>query len=112
MAGDKEASKSLPSTSDTNNIEDPLSVIEVEHVFNPSVFDEYICLRMIFSYIAYQIDYCIKPDTPLVYLKRKYAIRVDLNLKKLKFLFNGHIIADNETPRMLDMVNGDVIQIY
>lgn len=45
-------------------------------------------------------------------LMHKYAKEKNVNLEKLKFLFDGEILDPNETPVDLDLDGGECIDVY
>ena len=45
-------------------------------------------------------------------LKKSYTARVSVPVNSLRFLFDGHRINNNETPKQLEMESDDVIEVY
>ena len=45
-------------------------------------------------------------------LKKLYAEKVGVPVSSLKFLFRGHCINDNESPKALNMEQDDIIEVY
>jgi len=118
MSGD-EAFKSLPSTSETNNIEEPIeqntaegNAGALELTDNKEVADEYIHLRVITSDMTNDVHFRVKATTSLVRLKRSYCSKLGFQVDELRFVFDGHRITDDDTPKKLGMINDDVIEIY
>jgi small ubiquitin-related modifier len=121
MSGDEETSKSLPSTSETNNIEesneqnptlsDVTGTLEVADE-KTSATDDYIRLRVITSDMTNEVHFRVKASTPLVRLKRSYCGKLGFQVDELRFVFDGHRITDDDTPKKLGMINDDVIEIY
>ncbi|KAL5234114.1 hypothetical protein ACI65C_001524 [Semiaphis heraclei] len=126
MSGDEEASKSLPSTSETNNIEMPneqitatqgdaniaitnAGALEVTDDKNP---DDYIRLRVITSDMTNEVHFRVKAATALGRLKRSYCSKLGFQSDELRFVFDGHRITDDDTPKKLGMIDDDVIEIY
>ncbi|XP_060880346.1 small ubiquitin-related modifier-like [Metopolophium dirhodum] len=123
MSGDEEASKSLPSTSETNNIaESSEQNTEVDGNTNAGALevtddkaaaaDEYIRLRVITSDMTNEVHFRVKAATALVRLKRSYCSKLGFQVGELRFVFDGHRITDDDTPKKLGMINDDVIEIY
>ena len=124
MSGDEEASKSLPSTSESNNIEisDEQNTAEGDASANAgalevaddkaSTSDEYIRLRVITSDMTNEVHFRVKAATALVRLKRSYCSKLGFQVDELRFVFDGHRITDDDTPKKLGMLNDDVIEIY
>lgn len=113
MSGDKEASKSLLTTGDTNNIEKPnyQNAAEGDAGVSRNI-DNYIRLHVVNINISIEVVFIVDPDSVLDRLKRSYCHKLDFQENKLWLMFNGHRIADGETPKKLGMVSGDVIDIY
>lgn len=45
-------------------------------------------------------------------LKKSYSDRQGVPVNSLRFLFDGRRINDDETPKQLEMEDGDVIEVY
>jgi len=113
MSGDKETSKSLLTTGDTNNIEKPHSQNAAEGDAGASRnIDNYIRLRVVNILIPIEVVFLVNPESVLDTLKRSYCHKLGFPENKLWFMFLDHRIADGETPKRLGMVSGDVISIY
>ncbi|XP_001945879.1 small ubiquitin-related modifier [Acyrthosiphon pisum] len=126
MSGDEEASKSLPSTSETNNITESTeqNTEDAEGGVNTNAgalevtddkaaaADEYIRLRVITSDMTNEVHFRVKAATALVRLKRSYCSKLGFQVGELRFVFDGHRITDDDTPKKLGMINDDVIEIY
>jgi len=116
-----ETSNSQPSTSEasTNNVSEQstsgtdnssgASKITEEKV---SGSDEYICLRVITSDMTNEVHFRVKATTSLSRLKRSYCSKLGFQVEELRFVFDGHRITDDDTPKKLGMINDDVIEIY
>jgi len=74
--------------------------------------DEYIRLRVITSDMTNEVHFRVKAATALVRLKRSYCSKLGFPVDELRFVFDGHRITDNDTPKSLGMINDDVIEIY
>lgn len=122
MSGNDETSKSMPSTSETNNIEESneentavsdvnTGAVEVADE-KTSTPDDYIRLRVITSDLNSEVHFRVKAETPLVRLKRSYCSKLGHQINELRFVFDGHRITDEDTPKNLGMLNDDVIEIY
>jgi len=122
MSGDEELSKSLPSTSEPSNIEEPTEQNGAEGDANAgslevvddkaAASDEYIRLRVITSDMTNEVHFRVKAATALVRLKRSYCSKLGFQVDELRFVFDGHRITDDDTPKKLGMMNDDVIEIY
>ncbi|XP_027853374.1 small ubiquitin-related modifier-like [Aphis gossypii] len=122
MSGDEETSKSVPSTSETNNIEESneqntattdVNTVALEVADDKtSTSDDYIRLRVITSDLNNEVHFRVKAATPLVRLKRSYCSKLGHQIDELRFVFDGHRITDEDTPKKLGMINDDVIEIY
>lgn len=132
MLSDEETPNTEPSTSETTNpaagsetevtnddhqlqstsVADPnagaLEVAEDKTVAN----DEYIRLRVITSDMTNEVHFRVKAATALVRLKRSYCSKLGFQVDELRFVFDGHRITDEDTPKSLGMINDDVIEIY
>ncbi|VVC37222.1 Ubiquitin-related domain,Rad60/SUMO-like domain,Ubiquitin domain [Cinara cedri] len=74
--------------------------------------DEYIRLRIITSDMTNEVHFRVKAGTALGRLKRSYSNRLGFQQDELRFVFDGHRIHDDDTPKSLNMLNDDVIEIY
>ena len=45
-------------------------------------------------------------------LKESYAQRVGVPVISLRFFFNGRLLSDEETPRALEMEQGNIIEVF
>lgn len=77
-----------------------------------SVSDEYIRLRVITSEMTNEVHFRVKSATTLGRLKRSYCSKLGFQVDELRFVFDGHRITDDDTPKSLGMMNDDVIEIY
>ncbi|XP_025417283.1 small ubiquitin-related modifier-like [Sipha flava] len=77
-----------------------------------SVSDEYIRLRVITSEMTNEVHFRVKSATTLGRLKRSYCSKLGFQVDELRFVFDGHRITDDDTPKSLGMINDDVIEIY
>lgn len=59
-----------------------------------------------------EVHFKIKKTTQLKKLKQAYADRQGVSLQSLRFLFDGQRIADEMSPKALEMEEGDVIEVY
>jgi len=96
----------------STSVDDPnagaLEVAEDKTVAN----DEYIRLRVITSDMTNEVHFRVKAATALVRLKRSYCSKLGFQVDELRFVFDGHRITDDDTPKSLGMINDDVIEIY
>lgn len=116
-----ETSSSQPSTSEasTNNVDEQSTsgtnvnsgVLEVTEE-NASASEEYIRLRVITSDMTNEVHFRVKSTTALGRLKRSYCSKLGFQVEELRFVFDGHRITDDDTPKSLGMISDDVIEIY
>ncbi|KAL1476675.1 hypothetical protein MTO96_018241 [Rhipicephalus appendiculatus] len=72
---------------------------------------EYIKLKVV-GQDGNEIHFKVKMTTQMGKLKKSYSERVAMSVSSLRFLFDGKRINDDETPKQLEMVNDDVIEVY
>ena len=77
-----------------------------------NVANEYIHLHVITSDRNNEVHFNVKPNTPLVRLKRSYCSNFGHKVDELRFVYEGHRIVDSDTPESLGMENNDFIEIY
>jgi len=77
-----------------------------------SVQQEYIKLRVITSDMTNEVHFRVRMETNLGRMKRSYCNKMNFEVDQLRFMFDGHRICDNDTPKSLGMMNDDVIEIY
>lgn len=125
MSSDDETRNARPSTSETKKDDDhqikaaagssaetPVSnALEVAEE-KASSSDEYIRLRVITSDMTNEVHFRVKAATALGRLKRSYCSKLGYQVDELRFVFDGHRITDDDTPKSLGMINDDVIEIY
>ncbi|CAI6369040.1 unnamed protein product [Macrosiphum euphorbiae] len=129
---DEETPNTEPSTSETTNeagssatgVTDDDNQCQSTSVANPNsgalevaedkaaATDEYIRLRVITSDMTNEVHFRVKAATALVRLKRSYCSKLGFQVDELRFVFDGHRITDEDTPKSLGMINDDVIEIY
>jgi len=124
MSSDDETSNARPSTSDPKPNEEPKPSASSSSEVDPnagalevaeekaSVSDEYIRLRVITSDMTNEVHFRVKSATALGRLKRSYCSKLGFQVEELRFVFDGHRISDDDTPKSLGMINEDVIEIY
>lgn len=59
-----------------------------------------------------EIHFRVKMSTQMYKLKRSYSEKAGVQLAGLRFLFDGRRISDEDTPKSLEMEDGDVIEVY
>jgi small ubiquitin-related modifier len=59
-----------------------------------------------------EVHFRLNVKTPLGKMKRVYSGRLGLPAASFRFLFDGHRIADEETPKQLDMQDNDLVEVY
>ncbi|XP_065200278.1 small ubiquitin-related modifier-like [Planococcus citri] len=59
-----------------------------------------------------EIHFRVKMSTQMYKLKRSYSEKAGVQLPGLRFLFDGRRITDEDTPKSLEMEDGDVIEVY
>ena len=57
-------------------------------------------------------SFIIKVITPMRDLMKSYGERVGIPVTDLRFMFLGFRVNDDETPKILKMMDGDIIQVY
>uniref|UniRef100_A0A023FDA6 Small ubiquitin-related modifier n=1 Tax=Amblyomma cajennense TaxID=34607 RepID=A0A023FDA6_AMBCJ len=72
---------------------------------------DYIKLKVV-GQDGNEIHFKVKMTTQMGKLKKSYSERVAMSVSSLRFLFDGKRISDDETPKQLEMVNDDVIEVY
>ncbi|XP_014675498.1 PREDICTED: small ubiquitin-related modifier-like [Priapulus caudatus] len=72
---------------------------------------EYIKLKVL-GQDNNEIHFKVKMTTAMAKLKKSYSERVGIPANSLRFLFDGHRINDEDTPKKLEMENEDVIEVY
>nr|ADD24111.1 Small ubiquitin-related modifier 3 [Lepeophtheirus salmonis] len=58
------------------------------------------------------IHFKIKKNTPLRKLMHAYCDRAKLAAKTIRFVFDGQRITENDTPKVLDMDDGSIIEVF
>ncbi|XP_026818855.1 small ubiquitin-related modifier-like [Rhopalosiphum maidis] len=77
-----------------------------------ATLQEYIRLRVITADMSNEVHFRVKAATALLRLKRSYCNKLGFQVNELRFVFDGHRITDEDTPKSLGMMNDDVIEIY
>ncbi|CAF1108861.1 unnamed protein product [Didymodactylos carnosus] len=77
----------------------------------PAKTDEYIKLKVVGQDNS-EVHFKVKMTTSMGKLKKSYAERQGVSVQTLRFLFDGKRINDDETPKLLDMEDNDVIDVY
>jgi len=72
---------------------------------------EYIKLKVV-GQDSNEIHFRVKQTTQMGKLKKSYSERVGVPITSLRFLFDGRMIKDDETPKALKMEQDDVIEVY
>ena len=72
---------------------------------------EYIKLKVV-GQDSNEIYFRVKMTTQMDKLKKSHSERVGVPVSSLCFLFDGHHINDDETPKQLKMEQDDVIEVY
>ena len=57
------------------------------------------------------ILFALKPTTPLQHLMQAYCNRQGMDMKNLRFMYDGKRIEGAQTPADLDMEDGDTIDV-
>ena len=58
------------------------------------------------------MNFKVKRTTNLQKLKKSYSDRQGVSLEYLRFHFDGRRIHDQDTPKMLEMEDGDLIDVF
>lgn len=72
---------------------------------------KFIKVRVI-SHDTKDFHFRIKATISMSNMKKRYSERVGVPMTSLRFLFNGKRITDIETPKMLEMEDEDVIEVF
>ncbi len=72
---------------------------------------EYIKLKVVGQDNS-EVHFKVKYSTAMGKLKKSYSDRQGVPAGSLRFLFDGRRINDDETPKQLEMEDGDVIEVY
>lgn len=123
MSNEDKSSINNPSTSKKNTTEKSLhqgtaggkpinagAVVEFSEK-KASYLDEYIHLHVTTLDTNHEILFRIKPVTNLANLKRLCCKALGYRIDELLFVFNEHILKDDDTPAKLYMMDYDVIDI-
>lgn len=105
-AGNEQSSSVAATTSSANDNAGAVEVAEDKPA------EEYIRLRVITSDMTNEVHFRVKSATALGRLKRSYCSKLGFQLGELRFVFDGHRITDDDTPKTLGMIDDDVIEIY
>ena len=73
--------------------------------------EEYIKLKVVGQENS-EVHFKVKSSTNMGKLKKSYSERQGVAVNSLRFLFDGRRINDEETPKQLEMEDGDVIEVY
>jgi len=74
--------------------------------------DSHIQIRIITSDMSNEVHFRLKEEVKLGRMKRAYAQKLGQDANELRFVFEGHRITDDDTPKSLGMINHDVVEIY
>lgn len=77
----------------------------------PEGGDDYIKLKVVGQDNS-EVHFKVKLSTNMCKLKKSYSDRQGVPVTSLRFLFDGRRINDDETPKALEMEDGDVIEVY
>lgn len=58
------------------------------------------------------LSFKVKFTTNMGKLKKSYSDRQGVPVNTLRFLFDGNRINDEDTPKSLEMEDGDTIEVY
>ena len=58
-----------------------------------------------------EISFSLKPTTPLGNLMQAYCNRQGMDMKNLRFMYDGKRIEGAQTPADIDMEDGDTIDV-
>src|SRR5256885_16380273 len=72
---------------------------------------DYIKLKVV-GQDSNEIHFRVKKTTSMAKLKKSYSERIGVAVTSLRFLFDGKRINDTDTPKILEMENDDVIEVY
>lgn len=77
----------------------------------PEGSEEYIKLKVVGQDNS-EVHFKVKYSTNMGKLKKSYSDRQGVPVNSLRFLFDGRRINDDETPKQLEMEDGDTIEVY
>jgi small ubiquitin-related modifier len=77
----------------------------------PEGAEEYIKLKVVGQDNS-EVHFKVKLTTNLGKLKKSYSDRQGVPVSSLRFLFDGKRINDDETPKQLEMEDGDAIEVF
>lgn len=77
----------------------------------PESDSEYIKLKVVGQDNS-EVHFKVKLTTNMGKLKKSYSDRQGVPVNSLRFLFDGRRINDDETPKALEMEDGDCIEVY
>lgn len=77
----------------------------------PEGSDEYIKLKVVGQDGA-EVLFKVKYSTSMEKLKKSYAERIGVEVKVLRFKFDGQTINSDATPKTLEMEDGDSIDVF
>ncbi|KAI0978272.1 hypothetical protein GJ496_005546 [Pomphorhynchus laevis] len=72
---------------------------------------EYIKLKVV-NQDGNEVHFKVKATTSMAKLTKSYAERMGVQLQSLRFMFDGNRINEKDTPKELEMEDGDVIEVY
>ncbi|XP_074659011.1 small ubiquitin-related modifier-like [Tubulanus polymorphus] len=72
---------------------------------------EYINLKVV-AQDQNEIHFRVKMTTQMGKLKKSYSERTGIPVSSLRFLFDGTRINDTDTPKLLELVKDDVIEVF
>uniref|UniRef100_A0AC34RID5 Ubiquitin-like domain-containing protein n=1 Tax=Panagrolaimus sp. JU765 TaxID=591449 RepID=A0AC34RID5_9BILA len=76
-------------------------------------FQDYIKLILVRQpWPSVEVHFRVKYGTSMAKLKSYYAEGAGVNVNILRFLYDGKLISDEDTPTTLEMEDNDVIKVY
>lgn len=74
--------------------------------------DEYIRIRVMTDDSNQEVHFRVKGHTLLKRMMQSYRDKMCPDGSALRFMFDGHLVTDTDTPKKLDLKNGDIIEVY
>lgn len=74
--------------------------------------DDYVTIRVCPADDTSEVMFRVKKLCRLDRLKRAYCAKLGIDELELRFVFEGHRITDEDTPKELGIENNGVIEVY
>lgn len=80
--------------------------------FSTASDTDHIRIRVITTDDTNEVHFRVKEHTRMGRMKQMYGTRMGLDPFELRFMFEGHRVTDDDTPKSLGIVNNDIIELY